>query len=635
MAGPMGGNTMDELKRAGSKALEALPFGQRTTSQLIRDFYDADQQIKGREQFKPGEIDYSKFLYQVDHICSFMVEKKGKEHKHDTGDSKDSWYSGGWASKISTLPKFVYKIPLWPNPQRIALDEPTQKNIIDLQYGAKIIERGGMIKKTLTISGNFGFFPQKILGGTSARIPTQGRGSGFFYYKLMFGLFRWYEAITSTKDDGHQYRLIFVDHVRQDAWYIEPTNLGSEQAVEQRYMNPYTWTFAVIAPYIAEVPKPGLWKKTSDYADKADEIMFELEESIGRIGQYVLDTERQIMAPFRSLADALSRIGRGMATAKVMFKKVIEEYNNFLKDVQTAIDSSKDKSGNPIDLGAANAIQHASDLCEDVLLEKIFFHKEKKENDYPSVFMDEPVIDPETGSVNTGEGGTGQRIATETVKPGDTVQIVAKRVFGTFDGWQELVALNKLKPPYIASAADIASDNLKGVIAEGEEIAYTTNGPFGTAEGYGKNIGDAPLPIINEKKYTLKNEQDEPRTAFDRALGVDILLKDGDVDFSQYGDFTKVVGIKNIKQQISTRFSLRKGSLRANEGLGISSHVGTSDPIGEFLIRQDMQANVAFDPRFRSIENLAVKKEGDLFYGAGKLMVKNLSIPIPVQVRRS
>jgi len=74
--------------------------------------------------------------------------------------------------------------------------------------------------------------------------------------------------------------------------------------------------------------------------------------------------------------------------------------------------------------------------------------------------------------------------------------------------------------------------------------------------------------------------------------------------------------------------------LRANENLGLGVSVGDSDPISEFLLIQDMQANIDFDPRFDSIENLEVKKLGDVFSGSGQISVKDLSIPIPVQVRR-
>src|SRR3989304_3330731 len=93
-------------------------------------------------------------------------------------------------------------------------------------------------------------------------LPKDGVGSGFFFSLLWTGFFRYYEELVANAENGHEYALTFIDHVRQEAWFVEINSIDSEQNDAQKFQWPYSWTFTGYAPYDFNFSKKkpaGLW----------------------------------------------------------------------------------------------------------------------------------------------------------------------------------------------------------------------------------------------------------------------------------------------------------------------------------------------------------------------------------------
>lgn len=564
-------------------------------------------------QYNSSTINFETYTYNVDAVCSFLiVEKRG------IGDIADPW-------NYST----IESISLFPNPKRIALSEPTRQEITALQYNSKLVERGGMPIKTLAISGNFGYFSGRDKVAPQGTLPRDGVGSGLFFSKLWSSFFRYYEEMVTFQSESNDYQLVFIDHVKQESWFVEPNSIDSEQTDGQKFQHPYNWTFTALAPYdysFIPLAPEGIWQNITSVVSDLKEYAGELERITARLSKYVTDFTGEILNPLYDIMDAIDSVLNGIDNVISIPKQVISQVEFALADLQETLDFQKDDDNYPLEIDASYVVQKTKNQLKKISNTQEFFIPESNYADNNNnTLYEAPRMNKETGEVLE-RGENAPIVATETIKEGDTIQTIAKRVFGTFKGWEEIVAMNGLRPPYIATQDEIDTQELKGVVAYGEEISFTKNGKFSKIKVNNKS-SKTSLPIINDTTRTKR------LSPFERALGTDIALVNGDIQFTKDNDFKTVSGLDNVKQQIGHKFSIEKGKLKSSEYIGITKTTGREGALANFTVKQDINSMVNADDRLIGA-NVSSERNGDVLEVSAKIDIKDLKEPLPVKIRQ-
>lgn len=209
---------------------------------------------------------------------------------------------------------------------------------------------------------------------------------------------------------------------------------------------------------------------------------------------------------------------------------------------------------------------------------------------------------------------------TALVTNGDDIQTLAYRLLGDHAKWPQLVMLNSLRYPYVASAAYIAANSLTNVIAWQSTITYAAP----------KAVGGQPTRI-------WRNETDISvgLSPFERALGNDIMISEasGNVVWGA-NDVELVYGVQNIKQFIRKRVTLKKGIWRRAAKVGFSDFLGQSDGVSGDVIRAEAQGLFIDDDRISSAEAVDVRQTAQDEIIVMRVVVRDVQQPIilPVNV---
>lgn len=205
---------------------------------------------------------------------------------------------------------------------------------------------------------------------------------------------------------------------------------------------------------------------------------------------------------------------------------------------------------------------------------------------------------------------------TAIVAIGDDIQTVAKKLLGDPAKWPQLVMLNSLRYPYVADQAFITANNLTNVIAWLTPITYA-----------------APKAVGSQPKRIWRNETDVSLSLspFERALGSDIMISDatGNVVWGA-NDLELVYGVKNLRQFIKKRVTIRKGFLRRAIRVGFSDFLGYSDGVSADVIRAEAQGLFLDDDRIVTVETAQVTQTGGNEIIVMQAVVRDIQEPIIV-----
>jgi len=161
----------------------------------------------------------------------------------------------------------------------------------------------------------------------------------------------------------------------------------------------------------------------------------------------------------------------------------------------------------------------------------------------------------------------------------DTLQAIAARELGTAARWAELIAFNKLVPPYIADARSA------GVLAYGDQI-----------------LVPAPTAVISSTA--------DPTRVFE----TDIELRKGKLVIDD-GDFGVVSGLANLNQSIRHRLETDRGELPFHTEYGslVRRLIGAiNGPTAALLAAQYASSALLTDPRIASIVSAQAEVVGDV-----------------------
>jgi hypothetical protein len=180
--------------------------------------------------------------------------------------------------------------------------------------------------------------------------------------------------------------------------------------------------------------------------------------------------------------------------------------------------------------------------------------------------------------------------------------------------WVEISELNNLKPPYVIQDR---SDPTPNVLHPGDMVMI-------------------PSPIINGFGTTPKAKPSYYTTALsevEKNLGVDLKLDaNNDLQLSNRGDLELAVGVENAAQAIRLSLMYEPGDLIKHPNLGVGLMPGTKFP-SLSDIKMSLVRSLTQDPRFESVENLEIVREGSTLKLNFEVKIKHIDIPVPISVR--
>lgn len=209
------------------------------------------------------------------------------------------------------------RVPIRPNPQKVAYKEPTSTNLRINQFGGKWIEKSGCVTKKILIQGNTGLFP--LASQRAMTLPESGVGSGLFYLKLLILAIRYYEYQASYNQNFREFKLIFVDTDKREAWEVEPDSIDHERSTDRKFQNPYMISLTATRPYqIAQYDreKPeSFFGKIAGYAKTIQNITEDVVSTALYLSDYVVDLERRVLAPLSVITNVIAGANRIKKTA--------------------------------------------------------------------------------------------------------------------------------------------------------------------------------------------------------------------------------------------------------------------------------------------------------------------------------
>jgi len=165
---------------------------------------------------------------------------------------------------------------------------------------------------------------------------------------------------------------------------------------------------------------------------------------------------------------------------------------------------------------------------------------------------------------------------------GDTIQAVAARELGDASRWQELAAINNLRPPFITSDPDLV---VSGVLLAGAAIKLPTPTPFVTG-----------------------NRDPE-----------DVFLRDAELVSKMLsatdGDFALVSGVANFRQAINHAIVTPRGDLLFHPRYGsmIPTIIGkVASPTAAIMAANYAKSVVEADERVYRVTSATAEAAGDV-----------------------
>ena len=562
------------------------------------------------------------------------------------------------------------KFELQINPSEFQQDEVFAVEVTPTLRGV-VVEHHGAILKDIVISGTTGISPNRKDGGSSrntGRPFLQSGTSGYEEFNELRSYFRMYiEAKRLDTRKFDQLRMVFKNYKDQESIFVEPTKFTMKRSATRPLMYDYSISLkgvgvATFAKDIAEGIGPFL-NAVDDVVDKVitgmDTANKVLNGSIGLINRTLRDFTSLVLTPSRIIKQAVLNFRGGLASTigaanaagstigiKKLFtpdfienirtgelepapsKPVITRtfFNGIIKNVQDAETSLSDAFGR--DLTAYNAVvgrtptiaainrestfaelqvlNALSQLKRSLLLmtaqQELFFEK--------NVFETNLEVFEFYGNKITLQTPNSVRVV--KILGDDNIQTLAAREMGDVDKFREIVMLNNLKPPYIDPLGG------PGVLTPGSNILIPQQ----------QSVGD--FAVKKNKGYEITKTMSES----EKNMGVDLRINgDGDLAFTNSGDFDLLAGVENITQAIAVRLALERGGLKRHLRFGTGLQIG-GKLRGNGLqdLREEILSSLGADPRIESIPFAELKREGNTVNINLILKLRQLEQPVPIPI---
>lgn len=203
----------------------------------------------------------------------------------------------------------------------------------------------------------------------------------------------------------------------------------------------------------------------------------------------------------------------------------------------------------------------------------------------------------------------------EMVMPANTdLERLALNELGSASRWVEIVELNDLKPPFVVQDRSDTSEN---VLHPGDMVLI----PKPVVNGFGTT------PTVTE------NELNKDLNAVERNLGIDFKMTENfDLDLGNRGELNIVKSAENVAQAIILKLAIEKGELLEHPLLGVGLFVGSKGQDLQ-IVSQSILESLSADPRFESVQNLQLLREGPELTVNFTVKIKNVDTPVPISLK--
>ena len=515
---------------------------------------------------------------------------------------------------ISDFATFNFQI----NPSQIRQDEDFAVNPQATQSGVALGHEGFVFKR-IVISGTTGIHPKRGF-------------NGYVEFGKLINYIRAYSEYKSSAENA-DVRLVFKNLKDNEYWFVEPLRFSKNRDASKPFMSSYEITLLIIGK--AERKPTGIESIFNQITNFIDTYITGPLNDIEQIFQdgknFILQIEGEVdtilLAPINEAIEALDAINQGITAVSSLPRSFYEDLRDTVSDLgnsvadlfgfgdtgydsfyqRTAVNSNPTPTvvdGDQVVL--MEAFLDAEKVLDRILATNQLFEEETtSKNSSYETYYDGAVTIPTPTSVT-------EQVVTST----DTLERIAAKYLGSSDRLLELITLNNLEPPYIDPTG--SSTNYR-VLNPGDKILIPN---FSATQTASPNKIDARVSTTTRSL-----------SALEKFFGVDLKLdKDFSLVFNNRNDYELSSGTDNAIQAIAIKVNLEKGGLPVNPELGIDAGIGEKAKATASEIARDIRTTILQDPRFASVSDLSVVREGGKLEMKVSVTAAKVGQPVPVRI---
>lgn len=559
--------------------------------------------------------------------------------------------------------EYFFSVP----PKVHEFDEPFATSIVNTQDGGKFVESYGSIIKSIRISGTTGVRPNKVpqelatvraevtslfatRSATGAldfetrrsviektgpaatnRIPAN-EITGHDDIVFLRNIFRHYSDLKASDQLSGRVVMLWRNIKDADYWIVEPEDfrLSQNSASPLKYdynialktLGKFDFSYSIPVDEITKRRGPTLT------AARTEETTRELLNSalilnrntvrLGSRGTSVRDRVSRILYRVTSALRAARSVSFGIIRGLRATTLLLQ--NNTLQSLSLLIPILP-----PQDI-VINTLRRILRLCDKILtlppaLETTVGDVAVAIGRYTAAYqtpgtLTTPRSGPTGSPTYIGSESPPAAVESDVVYPGEDIRDVAARVLDDRDRWRILVALNKLRAPFISPTGG------PGILAPGDPILY----PSDRSTVVGGLVG-TQKPTSNETK-----NNSSANTPGQLSYGRDLVIQSTfvgaeeltDLVINQRGDLGSIAGLNNVQQAIRIKFITQRGELPAHQLFGAKFPIGRKATSDSFTsLRLDTLRTILSDTRVRTVENLSFQAIGDTLAVAANVVLEN------------
>jgi hypothetical protein len=517
--------------------------------------------------------------------------------------------------------EYFFRVP----PKIHDMSEPFATQVVATQNGGKIIESQGSIIKEIRLSGTTGLRPYKnapkkipLLGSTVPNILTNfnpetgtanegvsDTATGHDDITFLRNLFRLYSDLKTGSEFSSRIVMIWRNVKEDDYWIVEPTSFQLRQSSQSPLTYEYTIALKALATYDAiwftseaDSPEPTVAARVQGYSRLiSTSFLFVASQATvlrglgyGKVSA-LLSPMSAVLTGINALRDATTGVPAAFIT---QLSQLASENEEALKLIISGTDRpTYNMRRTLLRIKVLIASIRSEKAVRDAIRTRASRERARlaysrpgtvtapNRSESPSVLSSQPQL---------------ESVAQATVRGGETIRDVARRVLGDARKWQTLVVTNYLVYPYVSAAGG------PGVLSPGDSILFPSSGA-GSVSGSSVN-GEHPSDAETGGGDAAVN------SPIQQAYGRDLRLKTTthdltDISVGTSGDLSSLQGVANVDQALRIRFSTEQGELPTHPSFGARFPIGAKAVPSSFnTFRINTLATLRTDPRIASVNSL-------------------------------
>lgn len=515
-------------------------------------------------------------------------------------------------------------------PRSLEIGEPFSTHVVPTQNNGMFVESHGSIFKQIKLSGTTGIRPNKstslpdqipLLSGSvdyfvqtfsqspisAPRLP-ESEVTGHDDIIFLRNIFRHFSD--EIKRSQRRIAMVFYNVRDDDYWVVEPEDFRLTRSADKPLMYEYNISlkgiakFTPVANTLVSDPMQRLrdarrfGSRIQAYAQALSSSFFIIATQITRATALGFTAVNTTLGSISRLVQGLQAI-KDNAKAASNVRTIAAQLKQEVKDGWDKLTGKTDPQDDLI-----RCLRRLHILCCNVLVEQVVRDSvASRYNDTSSrinnAYKGKDPTQPTVGTVAQG-----------TIRAGETIRDVARRLTGRSDDWKVLVQINNLKPPYVTSAVDAPL----GVLKVGDTILY----PSKTA----RDLDAGNIPSASNASNAEAENQGALGSPVVLAYGRDLRLLDSprgtdflltDIAINQRGDLSTIVGLDNVEQAVKVKFATEQGELPKHPTFGTAFPIGSKATVDSFnTFRLGALATFASDSRVKKVKKLKFVAHGDV-----------------------